>query len=86
MHILYAWLPVCHLQSPSRVRWPSWMACEEPCMHSAVLTMEGVFQSMVNLMSNRSWDFHNKISFLVINSENFAGPKVTGKIFQELLD
>lgn len=55
-------------------------------MHSAVLTMEGVFQSMVNLMSNRSWDFHNKISFLVINSENFAGPKVTGKIFQELLD
>ena len=67
MTILYAWLPACHLQSPSRVRWTSWMACSEPCMHTAVLTngkmIESGFHSMVNLISNRSWDFHNKICF-----------------------
>lgn len=29
---LYAWLPVCHLLSPSEDWWSSWIACEEPCM------------------------------------------------------
>ncbi|GKV34124.1 hypothetical protein SLEP1_g42537 [Rubroshorea leprosula] len=27
-----AWLPVCHLQSPTEYRWPPWMAYEEPCI------------------------------------------------------
>uniref|UniRef100_A0A2C9V3B8 Uncharacterized protein n=1 Tax=Manihot esculenta TaxID=3983 RepID=A0A2C9V3B8_MANES len=36
IYIVYAWLPVCHLQSPPENRWPPWMAYEEPCIFSYV--------------------------------------------------
>lgn len=37
-----AWLPVCHLQSPPELRWPPWMAYEEPCIFH-VLHIHGIY-------------------------------------------
>ncbi|KAJ6717690.1 hypothetical protein OIU79_005779 [Salix purpurea] len=39
IYIIYAWLPVCHLQTPPVLRWPPWMAYEEPCIFTCLLSM-----------------------------------------------
>lgn len=39
IYIICAWLPVCHLQSPTDPRWPPWMAYEEPCIFACILYM-----------------------------------------------
>ncbi|KAG5237722.1 hypothetical protein IMY05_010G0175900 [Salix suchowensis] len=43
IYIIYAWLPVCHLQTPPVLRWPPWMAYEEPCIFTCLLSMKEIF-------------------------------------------
>lgn len=42
-----AWLPVCHLQTPPKYRWPPWMAYEEPCIFPVLYTYIHIYRYII---------------------------------------